>query len=179
MKESCRECKEPSHVPLRCDEVEKANDVKMRTYIEDRMTEALLRKCYKCGMKFIKADGCNKMTCTCGALMCYVCGAAVKDYTHFNGQGGDKYHLCPLYSDTNQLHRDNVIKGADKAKQEINATGELKIDPTADIQDHYKVPQRAEALAFRDQVDPRLVSKYKIQHYRNYKIYWQLQNILT
>lgn len=43
MKESCRECREPSHIPLRCNEVEKEEDVKLRTYIEDKMTEALVR----------------------------------------------------------------------------------------------------------------------------------------
>lgn len=43
MKESCRQCKEVSHIPFRCDEIEKDNDVKIRTYIEDKMTEALLR----------------------------------------------------------------------------------------------------------------------------------------
>lgn len=43
MKESCRKCKEPNHVPLKCEEVEKDQDVKARTYIENKMTEALLR----------------------------------------------------------------------------------------------------------------------------------------
>jgi hypothetical protein len=50
------------------------------------------RTCWKCGKKFIKEDGCNKMKCTCGALMCYICRQPVKDYSHFNGQGGDAYH---------------------------------------------------------------------------------------
>uniref|UniRef100_A0A1Y1LPB4 RING-type domain-containing protein n=1 Tax=Photinus pyralis TaxID=7054 RepID=A0A1Y1LPB4_PHOPY len=140
MKESCRMCKEPSHVPLRCDEVEKDADVKARTYIENKMTEALLRTCYKCGMKFIKSDGCNKMTCSCGALMCYVCNQPVKDYNHFNGPGGDKTNLCPLYSDTNQLHKDAILKSAEEAKNDIgiSVAKKLKIDPTADIQHHYK-----------------------------------------
>ncbi|KAF2904452.1 hypothetical protein ILUMI_01733, partial [Ignelater luminosus] len=91
MKESCRLCKEPSHVPLRCEEVEKEDNIKVRTYIEDKMTEALVRKCYNCGIKFIKADGCNKMTCSCGALMCYVCNQPVRDYKHFNGPGEDRF----------------------------------------------------------------------------------------
>lgn len=43
MKETCRLCKEPAHVPLRCEEVEKKDEVDMRTYIENKMTEALLR----------------------------------------------------------------------------------------------------------------------------------------
>ena len=40
---SFRNCKEPNHIPLRCDEVEKPDEVKARIYIEDRMTEALVR----------------------------------------------------------------------------------------------------------------------------------------
>ena len=43
MKESCRECKEPSHIPLRCEEIEHDNDTRKRVFIENKMTEALLR----------------------------------------------------------------------------------------------------------------------------------------
>lgn len=51
------------------------------------MTEALLRKCYKCTRTFFKEEGCNKMTCFCGAMMCYICDQPVKNYGHFSGQG--------------------------------------------------------------------------------------------
>ncbi|KAF2880357.1 hypothetical protein ILUMI_25820, partial [Ignelater luminosus] len=123
-----------------CEEVEKEDDVKVRTYIEDKMTEALVRKCYNCGMKFNKADGCNKMTCSCGALMCYVCNQPVRDYKHFNGPGGVRFDLCPLFSDTNKLHQEAVLKGAEAAKKEIGVDknpSKLKIDPTADVARHY------------------------------------------
>ncbi|KAF2886030.1 hypothetical protein ILUMI_20143, partial [Ignelater luminosus] len=140
MKESCRSCKEPSRLPLRCEEVEKEDNVKVRTYIEDKMTEALVRKCYNCGMKFIKADGCNKMTWSCGALTCYVCNQPVRDYKHFNRPGGVRFDLCPLFSDTNKLHQEAVLKGAEAAKKEIGVDknpSKLKIDPTADVAQHY------------------------------------------
>ncbi|KAJ4432000.1 hypothetical protein ANN_20614 [Periplaneta americana] len=84
-RDSCRKCRRSSHIPLRCDEVE-SKEVKMRTYIEDRMTDALMQK------SFIKESGCNKMTCSCGAMMCYICRQPVQDYTHFNGQGGTEFH---------------------------------------------------------------------------------------
>ena len=42
-KESCRLCRELSHIPLRCDEIEKDNEVRKRTYIENKMTE--VRNC--------------------------------------------------------------------------------------------------------------------------------------
>ncbi|KAF5272774.1 hypothetical protein FQA39_LY07801 [Lamprigera yunnana] len=157
MKESCRQCKEPSHIPLRCEEVEKDNDVKARTFIENKMTEALLRTCYKCGMKFIKTnDGCNKMTCSCGAFMCYVCGKPVQDYKHFKSTDGRGKNLCPLYSNTVELHRDAVLEGAKKAKTEIGVRdSELKINPSSDIQHHYNTNQKPQDNQLDDQF-PRI-----------------------
>ncbi|KAJ9589904.1 hypothetical protein L9F63_016965, partial [Diploptera punctata] len=136
MRESCRNCKQPNHIPLRCEEVEQPDEVKARTYIEDRMTEALVRTCYKCQKKFIKEDGCNKMTCTCGAIMCYICRKPVKDYSHFNGQGGDAFHKCPLYSSNDVIHVNPVKEEAKKAKEEVEALNPnltLKNDPTKNL----------------------------------------------
>lgn len=48
---------------------------------------------------------------------------------------------CPLYSDTQKLHQEAVIKGAEQAKVEIGVADDpkkLKIDPTADLYQHYK-----------------------------------------
>lgn len=56
MKESCRSCKEPSHIPLRCDEIEKDGDVQARTYVENKMTEALLRFVIFMNLIFIQYD---------------------------------------------------------------------------------------------------------------------------
>ncbi|KAK3913520.1 E3 ubiquitin-protein ligase RNF216 [Frankliniella fusca] len=133
MKESCRLCKEISHVPLRCEEVEKKSETEMRTYIENQMTEALVRTCWKCARKFVKEDGCNKMTCQCGAMMCYICRQPVQNYSHFNGQGGDAYEKCPLYSDHHALEVAEVKKVAEQAKKEVMArmpNSSLKHDPT-------------------------------------------------
>ncbi|XP_044754188.1 uncharacterized protein LOC123313378 isoform X2 [Coccinella septempunctata] len=43
MEETCRECRHKSHVPYRCNEIEYDEDVRRRTYIENKMTEALVR----------------------------------------------------------------------------------------------------------------------------------------
>ncbi|CAG0894515.1 unnamed protein product [Darwinula stevensoni] len=83
MKESCRLCKEPSHIPLRCDEVEKEAEVQARTYLENEMSESIIRECHKCHKRFMKEEGCNKMTCSCGASMCYVCKKPGVGYDHF------------------------------------------------------------------------------------------------
>lgn len=81
-----RLCREPNHIPLKCSEVEKQKETDMRTFIEKRVTEAMIRKCHRCGKQFVKESGCNKMTCVCGATSCYVCRARDIDYSHFDGK---------------------------------------------------------------------------------------------
>ena len=39
---------EENHLPLRCEEVEKDDEVKVRTKLENEMTEAMVRICHKC-----------------------------------------------------------------------------------------------------------------------------------
>ncbi len=137
-KDSCRLCKEPSHIPLRCEEVEKDAEVRKRTYIENKMTEAMIRNCWKCKKPFVKMDGCNKMTCDCGASMCYLCRKPVRDYKHFVGQGGHPQpgQTCPLWSDNASIHESDVARGALEAKNEMdkqNPNVQLKHDPAKDI----------------------------------------------
>ena len=51
---SQRKCRKDNHIPYECDELEKAE--KARLLIEEKMTEAVLRKCYNCNKDFIKAS---------------------------------------------------------------------------------------------------------------------------
>jgi len=114
-KESCRLCKEESHIPLRCEEVEKKSQVNHRLSVEEHMSQALIRNCPACKKKgvasaILKEDGCNKMTCPnkkCGAFFCYQCGEEIPKstgYAHFcqhplsPGQVCTKCNKCLLWS---------------------------------------------------------------------------------
>eukprot|EP00096_Caligus_rogercresseyi_P014292 TRINITY_DN6790_c0_g1_i1.p1 TRINITY_DN6790_c0_g1~~TRINITY_DN6790_c0_g1_i1.p1 ORF type:complete len:669 (+),score=176.12 TRINITY_DN6790_c0_g1_i1:41-2047(+) len=137
-KESCRLCRELSHLPLHCDEVEKNDEVRKRTFIENKMTEALLRTCPKCQKKFFKEDGCNKITCSCGTSICYLCRAVIKvGYKHFFGEGSVPLPgLCPLFSDNQRLMENDVARGAAEGLKEAEKKQpnvELKIDPTLGV----------------------------------------------
>ena len=138
-RESCRLCKEPNHVPLRCDEIEKADEETERKRIEEQLSEAMMRECYKCKVKYFKEEGCNKMACPrpgCGAMMCYLCKQPVRDYTHFYGQGGEPTNTrtCPLWTDNKKLHEQEVANAAAKAKEELQKKNiQLKHDPTAGV----------------------------------------------
>ncbi|XP_046817142.1 uncharacterized protein LOC124423464 isoform X1 [Vespa crabro] len=116
MKESCRLCKQLNHVPLNCGEAESE---KAHHYLEEKMTEALIHKCYKCNRPFFKEEGCNKMVCVCGAEMCYICDKPVNGYKHFRGQGSTQTDLCPLWSDNHVINAKAVLQIAQETEREI------------------------------------------------------------
>ncbi|KAK9460897.1 uncharacterized protein V1516DRAFT_674437 [Lipomyces oligophaga] len=79
---SCTECMKEFFAFHKC--FEKEED-RMRVYIEKAMAEAVKRTCPQCHTSFIKSEGCNKLTCQCGYVMCYVCRKDIKQegYQHF------------------------------------------------------------------------------------------------
>eukprot|EP01018_Ginkgo_biloba_P020291 Gb_03853 [translate_table: standard] len=94
-KASCVQCKEPSHVPLRCEEVEKKSETVVRRQIEEMMTKAVIRECSSCKAELVKMDGCNKVTCRCGETMCYVCRKPIaSNYSHFCQHGREPGKPC-------------------------------------------------------------------------------------
>ncbi|XP_043466119.1 E3 ubiquitin-protein ligase RNF216-like [Leptopilina heterotoma] len=118
-KQSCRRCKKMNHLPYECKDVLEIR--KARIYLEEKMTRALIRNCLKCGKQFLKSEGCNRMTCVCGASQCYLCDASVAsdNYKHFNGQGSDRHDLCPLYTDDKYQEVQSVLEVAKKTKEAI------------------------------------------------------------
>ncbi len=86
---SCRLCHEEYHPNIaRCDLVESQTQASGRNKVEEAMTSALVRICPRnnCRKKFLKSDGCNKMTCPCGCLVCNVCRVEIPAnvaYNHF------------------------------------------------------------------------------------------------
>ncbi|XP_053647161.2 uncharacterized protein [Cherax quadricarinatus] len=133
LKESCRLCKEASHIPYRCNEIEKTDQKDARTEIENRMAEAMIRECPNCKKRFIIEAGCNRMTCPCGAVMCYLCKSLISnDYNHFEREQVAS-NKCPLWSNATDLHTSEVREAAVRAKQEMDPNISLLHDPTSDI----------------------------------------------
>lgn len=137
LRESCRLCREPSHIPLRCEEVEKNDEKSLRLHMESKMTAALLRTCVKCNRQFFKTEGCNHMTCTCGAEMCYVCGETLKKgkwSQHF--ASNEHPERCPMYfkdtvvADAKLVQQAGLKALEDYKKEHPEAQNiELKYDP--------------------------------------------------
>ena len=128
--ESCRKCGKAPHVPLRCEEVvQKKREDEGRVRVEEAMAAAKIRKCYKCKTAFVKSDGCNKMTCRCGAKMCYQCRTPLKGpnpYQHFCQTphcSHENCGKCALHSnaeeDDRRAMRDAGLKAADLYRTEL------------------------------------------------------------
>ena len=85
LKETCRKCQGlwKEHTGLTCQELAEKDEIKYRASIEEKMTSALIRKCQQCGTGLIKSEGCNHMTCRCGAHMCYLCRVSINGYDNF------------------------------------------------------------------------------------------------
>ncbi|XP_026675967.1 uncharacterized protein LOC103524893 [Diaphorina citri] len=106
-----------------------------RKFVEDKLSEALIRECYKCHRKFVKENtGCNHITCpVCGAHMCYVCRQPLdpkRIYQHFVGQGGSDTKKCPLFSNANLLHveaLENVAQAVDRELRQSVPNAEVDV----------------------------------------------------
>uniref|UniRef100_A0A914CHG4 RING-type domain-containing protein n=1 Tax=Acrobeloides nanus TaxID=290746 RepID=A0A914CHG4_9BILA len=83
----CRFCDRPwndDHFGLKCEEIDAKEKVdRVARELEKRMNEAIVHKCHRCGLTFVKSDGCNKIACRCGAAQCYVCREKNINYNHF------------------------------------------------------------------------------------------------
>ncbi|KAK6345952.1 hypothetical protein TWF730_010290 [Orbilia blumenaviensis] len=120
---SCRLCNKPTHIPLTCEENAKDEKQNLRRGVEEAMTEALLRKCGKCSLPYVKDSGCNKIVCSrCNAMNCYLCSKVIKDYHHFNDPArGGKSGNCLLFDNTDERHHNEVHAAEEAAIAKIRA----------------------------------------------------------
>lgn len=111
---TCRMCKKDSHTPLNCEEAVKENKLDARHILEEALSDALIRKCNSCETKFVKIDGCNKMTCPkCSNHQCYCCGDTIKGYDHF--EGGRNPKKCVTYDQQGiEWRHSNDVKKAEE-----------------------------------------------------------------
>ncbi|POR31761.1 E3 ubiquitin-protein ligase [Tolypocladium paradoxum] len=132
-KVSCRLCNEETHIPLSCEEAKRDRQAfSARHTVEEARSEALIRKCNKCGTPFIKEHGCNKMKCPragCHNLQCYVCSQNCNDYQHFNDAArGGRRGNCPLFDDSEMRHARDADNAEQEALRKMTATNP-DIDP--------------------------------------------------
>lgn len=100
--------------------------------LAEAMSEGLIRECPKCKNRFFKMDGCNKMTCRCKQVMCYVCRKAITGYDHFhdnrNVQGAPNSKKCPLFDNSADRNEKDVEKAKAHILASINDDSNMTLD---------------------------------------------------
>ncbi|XP_053412801.1 E3 ubiquitin-protein ligase RNF216 isoform X2 [Nycticebus coucang] len=135
-KETCRKCQGlwKEHNGLTCEELAEKDDIKYRTSIEEKMTAARIRKCHKCGTGLIKSEGCNRMSCRCGAQMCYLCRVSINGYDHFcqhprsPGAPCQECSRCSLWTDPTEDDEkliEEIQKEAEEEQKRKNGASHL------------------------------------------------------
>ncbi|XP_016324184.1 E3 ubiquitin-protein ligase RNF216-like isoform X2 [Sinocyclocheilus anshuiensis] len=127
-KESCRKCHVvwKEHAGKTCEQVLERDEIRLRVAFEEKMTAARVRKCHKCATGLVKSEGCNRMSCRCGAFMCYLCREPINGYNHFcqhaRSPGAPCRHCkkCSLWTDPTQ-DDERII-------QEIQKEGEAELN---------------------------------------------------
>src|ERR1700738_677335 len=94
-------------------EYEREHKLSAKHFVEEAMTAALVQKCNKCAKPFVKLSGCNKMTCNCGNLQCYVCGENIADYRHF------EKGKCPLHEQNDTRLDAKIMTAQENAVKKV------------------------------------------------------------
>uniref|UniRef100_A0AC34PZM6 RING-type domain-containing protein n=2 Tax=Panagrolaimus sp. JU765 TaxID=591449 RepID=A0AC34PZM6_9BILA len=108
----CRFCEQKwddEHFGVSCQErFKKIDGMKRDRMMELTINEAVVRKCHKCNLQFTKYDGCNKITCRCGAIQCYICKEKDVQYNHYCKNNGCSCKMCHLWEKHDEIHNREI-----------------------------------------------------------------------
>ncbi|XP_004440927.1 PREDICTED: E3 ubiquitin-protein ligase RNF216 isoform X2 [Ceratotherium simum simum] len=170
-KETCRKCQGlwKEHNGLTCEELAEKDDIKYRTSIEEKMTAARIRKCHKCGTGLIKSEGCNRMSCRCGAQMCYLCRVSINGYDHFcqhprsPGAPCQECSRCSLWTDPTEDDEkliEEIQKEAEEEQKRKNGENTFKrIGPPLE-----KPPEKVQRIEALPRPVPQNLHQPQIPH---------------
>ncbi|CAB4069035.1 RNF216 [Lepeophtheirus salmonis] len=111
---SCRRCKKRAHkLGESCSLSDSDNH-----FVANKMSEAVIRRCYSCKKPYQKFEGCNSVKCECGAKMCYICRTPLKGGYHNN-----RSRECSSSVNMVSLHEIERRKAEEEARSSLGATG--------------------------------------------------------
>lgn len=99
---TCKSCKDQYHESISCEEFKKLSpedkDKKMFDAVNVKMGN---RKCPGCEAWIERNEGCNHMTCKCGAQICYRCGVPYLDTAAGKARGKSNCK-CGIFQDVDR-----------------------------------------------------------------------------
>ena len=118
----CSSCDEDAHEGLTCAE-HKLNDPEEQQRLTDQLAmDSGFKKCPRCNIWTEKTEGCNHMTCKCGAHFCWICVQIFEPgviYDHMSTAHGGIYEVDNPLEPANRPHvpAANFVFGLDPVNQ--------------------------------------------------------------
>lgn len=107
---TCKKCGNKYHDKKSC---KKAN-LDPNRIVEEKMSEAIVKKCPKCNTQYIKDEGCNHMTCPlCHTDFCYLCGKIIR------GKISKHYRKCTQFMDNDKYVNEQIQNARTNAMKEL------------------------------------------------------------
>ena len=91
----CSACNDGAHEGMTCKERRNQEDSSLHDRLFDEWANQNAKRCPKCQTVVEKIDGCNHITCRCGAHLCWRCGQTFKSaqiYLHMKTAHGGYYN---------------------------------------------------------------------------------------
>ncbi|KAF8880216.1 hypothetical protein CPB84DRAFT_1792699 [Gymnopilus junonius] len=134
----CSACDEEAHEDMTCEERRVLNSPEEQERLNEQLaTQSGYKKCPQCKIWIEKTEGCNHMTCKCGAHICWRCMGIFTEttiYDHMREAHGNIYDNVPegvqmgnmahnafLANQVDELARIERLRAAERERQEAAA----------------------------------------------------------
>ena len=105
----CSACDEEAHEGMTCQERRLHKDPAEQDRLFNVWVNEHGKQCPECKRTIEKSEGCNHMTCPCGAHFCWKCGksfSAATIYGHMDTAHGGMYDQAPAWANPNNVGED-------------------------------------------------------------------------
>ena len=105
----CSACDEEAHEGMTCQERRLYKDSTEQDRLFNVWADANGKRCPECRRVIEKSEGCNHMTCPCGAHFCWQCGKSFSRatiYDHMDTAHGGMYDQAPAWANLNNVGGD-------------------------------------------------------------------------
>jgi hypothetical protein len=147
----CSSCHEEAHAGMSCAERKLHSNPAEQERLNDQLAmRSGFKKCPTCKVWIEKTEGCNHMSCKCGAHICWVCM--------------NTFTLATIYEHMNEAHGGyNVDAG-----NQYGARGQLHEEADDDLQENYAVQVELlrQAAQFRERHQEQLQRAERIRRFQ-------------
>ena len=126
----CSACNEEAHEGMTCEERRVHRDPGEQERLFNVWANEHGKQCPECGRMIEKSEGCNHMTCLCGAHFCWKCGksfSADKIYGHMDTAHGGMHDQAPDWANPNDVE-ENIYEEQARLLAQVQAHRVLEIE---------------------------------------------------